>query len=169
MSGGVRRRAAAAALACLLGLSLVACGGDTATDSPAGSSPAGSTPAGGPVDFALVAILTATSAGGTVDPTPTVLATPGDVRRFVAQFGRAGLGRQVRAAVARTVVPDGEVLLGAVVAIGCQAPKEVTVSRVGETLSVLPVPLKPSPVECFAPMTSVALLLVSARDAGISG
>jgi len=54
--------------------------------------------------------------------------------------------------------------VGAVVALGCEVPVQVSVTRVGGRLAVQPVPTGSSPLECFVAMTSVALVLVDERS-----
>jgi hypothetical protein len=82
------------------------------------------------------------------------------VRAFLAQFHSDDLSRQVEDAVAGAEVPAGQQLYGAVVAIGCDSPDQVEVDISGSTVTITAVPV-PSPVpECFAPMTTVALVAV---------
>ena len=83
---------------------------------------------------------------------------------FTAQFesdhdGPAGR----RTSVAETDVPDGRPLYGAVVSIGCDSPTDVTVTSADAGL-VITAGKVPSPMpECFAPMTTVALVVAPAR------
>jgi hypothetical protein len=158
----------------LLALALGAgCGARTGDDVGAASGPASPSgtpsertpsdsrlPSAGPVDFELVAILTGTAAGGTVDPTARPLRTPDEVSALADEFPRAGFAQQIRSTIASTDVPSGQVLVGAVVSIGCEVPSQVTVSQVADRLLLEAVPGKSSPQECFAAMTSVALVLV---------
>jgi hypothetical protein len=72
------------------------------------------------------------------------------------------MGTKVQNAVDQTDVPDDELLYGAVVAIGCDAPEDVSVTSTDQGL-VITAARVPSPQqECFAPMTTVALVLVPA-------
>ena len=62
-------------------------------------------------------------------------------------------------AAAATDVPDGQQLAAAVVAIGCDVPTRVVGHGTGDDVAlhaVLPSPTK----ECFAPITTVALVLL---------
>jgi len=128
----------------------------TASDSPTKDSP------GGEVDFELVQILTATAAGGEVSEVAVPLGDDAAVQEFTAQFEAEVLPAQVQDAVAQTEVPDGMLLYGAVVAIGCDVPTEVSVVA-GDSGLVITADKVPSPqIECFAAMTSVALVLVPA-------
>jgi hypothetical protein len=61
-------------------------------------------------------------------------------------------------------VPDGSTLWAAVVARGCDAPDEVEVVRSADGVQVTPVAVADRGVQCLAPMTSVAVVLVP--DAG---
>jgi hypothetical protein len=65
-------------------------------------------------------------------------------------------------AVRRTGLPEDQLLYGAVVSIGCDAPVDVRVLA-GESGLRITADKPASPTkECFAPMTTVALVLVSA-------
>ena len=68
-------------------------------------------------------------------------------------------------AVRRASPPDGRVLLGAVVAVGCDVPPGVRVEGAGSDLRILAKPV-PSPLqECLAPVTTVAVVSVPADAA----
>ena len=69
---------------------------------------------------------------------------------------------QVQDAVAGADVAEGEAIYAAVVAIGCDSPTDVTVTDSGAGL-VITAGKVPSPMmECFAPMTTVALVVAAA-------
>ena len=87
------------------------------------------------------------------------------VDEFNAQFETDAMPAQVEAAVAATEVPEGMLLYGAVVAVGCDAPTDVFVTD-SESGVLIVAKKVPSPLqECFAPMTTVALVLVPASAA----
>lgn len=146
-------RSLPAALALVLAVA-VGCGEER-------SSGAGTTAPSPPGEsWTEVAILTGTAAGGTVSAEPTRLDTPSALDAFVAQFQRPGLGADVRRAVESADLPEGHVPVGSVIAIGCDIPPGVDVDpAAGFSITAQKVasPLQ----ECFAAMTSVAILTVS--------
>lgn len=157
----------------LLVLALAGCGDEeptTAEDSPSAPSSTASsseTPSSdvptddagsgedGPVQFELVEIVSATEGGGTVQAKPTQL--DGDnVDAFVADLKGEDLPDKVRAAADSVRPAPDEGVFAAVVAIGCDVPHDITLERVAGELVVKPV-IKKTGVECFAPVTSVAV------------
>ena len=134
----------------------------TAPDSPTESDPPPEDTTGDEVDFELVQMLTETAAGGAMSEVAVPLGDDNAVQQFNAQFEADPLPTKVQDAVAETDVPDGMLLYGAVVAIGCDSPTDVSVST-GDSGLVITAHKVPSPMpECFAPMTTVALVLVPA-------
>jgi hypothetical protein len=134
-------------------LALTACGSD-AQDS-AGDAP---DPGVGPA-VTQVALLTGTSAGGEVTTEPTVLADGAAVQEYADQFRNDELGGEIVAAAEKAEVPEGQQLAAAVVAVGCEVPTRVVATGTDEDVAlhaVLPSPTK----ECFAPITTVALVLL---------
>ena len=107
-----------------------------------------------------VALLTATSAGGEVTTKPTLLPDDAAVREYAGQFRSDQLGGDIIAAAAKAEVPDGQQLAAAVVAVGCDVPPQVVGSGSGDDLVVHAVLPSPSDKKCFAPITTVALVLV---------
>ena len=133
-------------------LALAACGSDqeSANDAP--------DPGVGPA-MTQVALLTGTSAGGEVTTEPTVLADDAAVQEYADQFRNDELGGEIVTTAAKTEVPDGQQLAAAVVAVGCEVPTRVVATGTDEDVAlnaVLPSPTK----ECFAPITTVALVLL---------
>lgn len=112
-----------------------------------------------PTRATQVALLTRTQAGGEVTTRPTLLPDRAAVRRFVAPLAPP-LQRAVLRAAARADVPEGRVLAAAVVAVGCGTPTGVESSGSGSSLRIAPTGMKDANVECFAPMTTVALVTV---------
>jgi hypothetical protein len=143
-----------------LALVLVATGCGDSGDDTAGDGP--TTPgSSAPSPIVEVAVLTGTSAGGHVTTRPTLLPDEAAVREYVEQFRNDRLQGEIVRAADRAEVPAGQQLAAAVVAIGCEVPTRVVgTTTAGEVVvrAVLPSPTK----QCFAPITSVALLLVPA-------
>lgn len=175
----MRRSLGPVLAACLLAAVLAACGNDDSGDEARDPGPTGSTtsstptsdtpsdtPSDGTVDFELVTTVTETEAGGQVSQVGVPLAGDDDVQTFTAQFESDPMKARVQDEVAKTDVPDGMLLYGAVVAVGCDAPTAVNVTVEGAqvliTAQKVPSPLQ----ECFAPMTTVALVLVPAEAVG---
>jgi hypothetical protein len=130
---------------------------DPGTTSPTSASSGGETGStAGAVEFELVDTMTATAAGGEVSDTAVPLPDDAAVQSFVAQFTASDLGTQVE---------DGQELYGAVVAIGCDAPDQVAVTRSGSDVVITALEVPSPKNECFAPMTTVALVLVPTAPA----
>jgi hypothetical protein len=167
----MRRHLGSFLLALFLVTGLGACGDDGEDGRDTGASDAtsatGSPTSGGngSVEFELVDTFTATSAGGEVSDAAVALSDDAAVQSFVAQFSAGDLADQVEDTVAGTDVPPGQELYGAVVAIGCDAPDQVTVARSGSDVVITPVQVPSPKSECFAPMTTVALVLVPTAPA----
>jgi len=133
-------------------LALAACGSD---QEPANDAPG---PGVGPA-VTQVALLTGTSAGGEVTTVPTVLADDAAVQEYADQFRNDELGGEIVTTAAKTEVPAGQQLGAAVVAVGCEVPTRVVATGTDDDVAlhaVLPSPTK----ECFAPITTVALVLL---------
>ncbi|HRI95187.1 MAG TPA: hypothetical protein PLZ93_06220 [Nocardioides sp.] len=143
-------------------------GGDPATDAASTTSTTTSTATataepGQSVDHELVRMITETAAGGATSALAVPLDDDAALQAFNQQFETDAIPTQVEAAVAATEVPDGMALYGAVVAVGCDAPTDVSVTQ-GESGLEVTAQKVPSPLpECFAPMTTVALLLAPGR------
>ena len=147
-----------------LALGLTACGSHRVADQP-GGSPSVTTrsplPTTGPVAFDKVAVVSGSAAGGPgVDPRPTVLADDAAVAAYAGRF-RGSLPADLEAAARRAEPAGDQVLVAAVVDVGCEPPTEIHARMVAGTLTVTATPVV-SKKECFAPVTSVALLLVPA-------
>jgi hypothetical protein len=139
-----------------LAAALVGCG--------SGTDPSGGRASDQP-DVVVVALVSQTAGGGQVSAKPVRLDRPAAVTRFTGQFRGHALRTKVAGAVRRASPPDGRVLLGAVVAIGCDAPPGVRVEGTGSDLRILAKPV-PSPLqECLAPVTTVAVVSVPADAA----
>jgi hypothetical protein len=157
----------------LLALLLVAgCGDETSSDAadtptpsstPSLPSPSGSPGKGGsPSDYQTVAILSQTAADGTVDLNAVRLDVPGERREFVAQFAGTGMDQKIADAIASAAVPSGYALMGAVVSIGCDVPPGVEVTISPDGYVITPQKVASPMQECFAPVTTVAIVAVPA-------
>ena len=141
-----------------------------ASDSPTPTDPPTDTPTGTPtdapdgdqVDFELVDTITVTAAGGAVSAIAIPMSDEASVEEFNAQFESDDMVQQVKGAVAHADVPEGQELYAAVVAIGCDSPTDVTVTGAGAGLVITAVKVPSPQLECFAPMTTVALVLAAA-------
>ncbi len=109
----------------------------------------------------LVGQVTVTRGGGETTPEAWPVTRPKDLRRFTGTLN-ADLADQVRAIVREHREPGRE-LVAQVVAIGCDEPVSVAaeLSREGWRL-VAQMPGKG--VQCFAPMTTVAVFSVPAAE-----
>ena len=108
-----------------------------------------------------VTVVSATAGGGEVADRVTVLADDEAVTAYAEQF-RGGMVGKLTSAAERIEVPDGHVLVAAVVAVGCDIPHDVEVTGTGADAEfVLEKDMSPIP-ECFAAVTSVALAAVPA-------
>ncbi len=159
-------------------LVLTACSGDDASDvasDPAGSTSSSATstpstpsdsptgkPTDGGVEFDEIAILSQTAAGGQTSTTAVELSDQAQMDAFVNQFEHPGFGEQIAEKVAATTVPEGQVLIGAVVSIGCDVPPGVEVTGEPGSWTITPLKVADPLPECLAPVTSVAIVAVPA-------
>jgi len=160
------------ALAVLGAACLTGCGSGAGTasdhaDAPASGSAAASASdsASSQPDVTRVALVSQTAAGGRVGEQPVRLDSPAAVHRFTAPFRGGTLAGKVAAAVRRAEVPSGRVLLGAVVAVGCDIPPGVRLVGSGPGLRLVATPVRQPKQECFAPVTTVAVVSVPAGAA----
>lgn len=143
-------------------LLLAGCGEDASDPAAAASSstPSPSEPemsAGDPVqEPTVVALVSGTNAGGRVSATPVPVGDPQDLATFIRPLD-GPLLRDVASAARDAEVPDGQTLLAAVVAIGCEPPGSVTV-EVRDGGPRIVVPQQKSDKRCFASVTTVALV-----------
>jgi hypothetical protein len=161
--------------ALLLGSALVACGRDTkdtVTDRPVASPTTTPTTSatgrstGEAVDFDLVTTVTETAAGGNLSATAVPLGDDTAVEGFASQFKTETMRTKLLDAVHAAQVPDDKRLYAAVVAVGCDSPDQVSVTSGGSGLLITAQPVESPQQECFAAMTTVALVLVPASAVG---
>ena len=120
-----------------------------------GGSP-GHAPAAAGADVQLVS---QTAGGGRTATRATQLRDQAAVDRFVAAL-EGPLAGKLRAAITESGGPDAR-LFAQVVAVGCDVPPAATAS-VGEQVVASPEPVPSPRQECFAPVTTVALVRVPA-------
>jgi hypothetical protein len=155
-------------------LVLAGCGdstSDTASDpgvqpsTSAGQTSAPDEPTPKPTDSPeaqTIAILSQTAAGGRVDLNAVPVDDAAARQQFTAQFERRGLDTKIAQAVAEATVPEGYTVMGAVVAIGCDVPPDVAVSQSEDGWVFTPLKVASPLQECFAAVTSVAIVAVPA-------
>jgi len=135
--------------------------GDQASTSAGQSSPPETTSTG-EQEPQTIAILSQTAAGGAVDLNAVPVDDEAARAEFTAQFETAGLEEQIAQAIAGATVPEGYAVMGAVVAIGCDVPPGVTVEEGPDGWVFKPQKVAKPLQECFAPVTSVAVVAVPA-------
>ncbi len=141
----------------LTALLAAGCGSDDG--SPDAGSPSNGEPTTrGPVETGKVVILHGTGAGATKE-SEAAIALPGGTDRLVDGITNP-LAHQVRAKVTEWHGAEGSRLYGYVF-VGCDVPSDVTVERQGDTYAVTPEYAGATHEECFAPVTSVALIPVT--------
>ena len=109
-----------------------------------------------------IAIVAQTAVGGRTDLNAVPLGDAAARQEFAAQFNRPGMGRKIAQAVASATVPEGYTVMGAVVSISCDVPPGVAVSRSADGWVLKPRKVDSPLQECFAPVTSVAIVAVPA-------
>ncbi|WP_134767204.1 hypothetical protein [Nocardioides sp. 1609] len=129
----------------------------TATSEPTGGpTRPGSEPSGGPE---VVEVLHATAAGGASTEQFVRVDDEPELADFVAQFSDDAFAEEVRVSVAGVAAGPGTAY-AAVAAIGCDVPP-VDVATTAEDVYLVVVAKVPGPdVECFAPVTTVAVMTV---------
>lgn len=132
----------------------------TPEESPTGS-PSGTTAVTDGLDTSVVALLSDTAVGGTVDRRPVLVERRSDIRGFVRQFDSRVFARDVRRAILDAQLPEGHALLAAVAAVGCRTPAGVElVTRRGQLRVRAEAPDAPE-IQCLAPMTTVGIFTVA--------
>lgn len=169
----MRRTLGTLLLILLLSTSVAACGDESADDTATGPTTTARTSASEPgeptnrpgqgeaIAFTRVALVSGTAAGGAVSERAVALGDAGALGDFTEQFTSDSFGSEVAAKAAGAAVPDGQALIGAVVSIGCDVPPGVSVTDPGDGLAIVPMKVVDPLQECFAPVTTVALVLVA--------
>ena len=116
----------------------------------------------GPIPGARVLpLISLTAAGGASSPVATLLSSTSDVDRFVTQFRMPAMQNRVRTVVRRALKEPDHLVVGQVVAVGCDRPPGVDVMA-GSDGHVQLVPHEvASPLqECLAAVTTVAIAVL---------
>jgi hypothetical protein len=133
---------------------------DEPAPTPSSLAPESPEPGDEQVDFELVEAITETAAGGTVNETAVSLNDDQAVAEFVSQFTNDTMSSRIQDLVRETKVPDGVLIYGAVVAIGCDPAPDVRVLNGDSGLTITAEEIMSPTSECFAAMTTVAVVLV---------
>ena len=134
-------------------------GGEAGDPAPSGSSSSEPSETTDPsVDWRLVGIVHATAADGEVSARPTPVPDEQAVSDFSGQFNTSQLQEAILGVVQANEPAPGHELVAAVISIGCDVPTAVTYDdgKVRAIKVATPMP------ECFASVTSVAILEVPA-------
>jgi len=113
----------------------------------------------GPIDFTEIALVSESNVDGTVSPRAVVLDSEAAVEEFAGQFTGTQMGQALSKQYARADVPEGEVLVGAVVDVSCQPPTKVQVAKTEQGVKISAKQVA-SKVQCLVPVTTVALVSV---------
>ena len=143
--------------AVLLAASLGACGGEAADERADDSVGQG---AGAPVVL-RERLVTATDAGEGPDEVAVPVGDDAALAGFTADFTERFASDVVEAAAALEVEGDEE-LAAQVVSIGCDEPTSVEARRTPAGVVLEPGPLPSPGRQCFAPMTTVAVVVLEA-------
>ena len=115
-------------------------------------------PSSARTDAKVVAIVGGSAAGGDVGRTVTVLDTPQAERLFLRQFRSPSFAGQVRDALDAHPPADGRVLGAVVMDVSCDVAPSATVAEVDGEYVVTPAKVPSPHPECFAAVTSVAVV-----------
>lgn len=140
-------------------LVLTGCGDDSSEPTATDREPTGtSSPADG-VDYEVVALEHATAAGGQVDRQATLVGPGGDTGAILAELTDPQFRELVEQRI--TFSRAAGDLYAAVVSVGCDVPSGVTVVEAGDGYEIVPDKVPDPLPECFAPVTTVAVVAVS--------
>jgi len=141
-------------------LVLGACGDEKGSGGEADDEPRGE------IDFTLSQIVSETAVGGMVSAGAVALSDVTAVQQFAGQFEDDRMTTRLTQVFDDLEVPDDQAAYAAVVAIGCEVPSDVTVTSTDTGILIQAVKPTQKPVECFAPVTSVAVVLVDESVVG---
>ncbi len=128
------------------------------TDETKEPSPSETVPPG-PIEYTAIALVSGSNVDGTVSPRAVVLDNRKAVQEFAGRFSGARMGTALSREYARADLPKREVMLGAVVDISCQPPRDIEVEKTDRGIEIT-APTKPSKMQCLVPVTTVALVSV---------
>ena len=120
----------------------------------------------GEIDHELVEMVSETAAGGMVSPGAVPLADANAVHTFSAQFDDDRMETRLLQLIDGLDVPDDKATYAAVVALGCEVPPDVVVTSTDTGILIEGTKPITKPVECLAPVTSVAVVLVDESVVG---
>ncbi len=139
--------------ALLLLAALTGCGDDEARDGGGTTEPTADA-----AEPELVKIVDITAAGGAVSPRAYYVDDPEEMQAYVQTFeDRAGATAAVQQAVADAGEREGRLAI-ATIAIGCDVPPTASVTVTADGPQVRPGKIVDPLPECFAPVTSMALV-----------
>jgi hypothetical protein len=117
----------------------------------------------GPVAAEVVEVLTFTAVGGRPSPAAVVWQDLAQRRQWLSQFDDpVEIATQVDEVVDGTEVDDGMAAYVAVAAVGCDVPVTVEAISTDSGLILRPVMPTTPPRQCFAPMTTVVVVIADA-------
>lgn len=119
----------------------------------------GTTLPNGPIDYTRIAVISESNVDGTVDAQATVLDSQAAVDEFAGTFSGSQMGQSLQREYRDADVPDGEVLVGAVIGVACQPPNNLKVEKTDRGVDITAT-AKISKVQCLVPVTTVALVSV---------
>ena len=108
------------------------------------------------IEHRTLAIASGTAIGGEPERAATEVGSKAAMRKFARTHGVEELKADLVAAYRRA--KGDEVVWVAVVSVGCDVPPDVDVSGSDEQVYLDPQPVEDPLPECFAPVTSVAVV-----------
>jgi len=146
---------------CLAVLILLAGCGSESSGASDGSEPTSGAPTtSASAEPQTVGIVSATAAGGRVDLNAVPIDDDQSKQAFAAQFEQGAMYERIMKVIGAATIPESYTLMAAVVAIGCDVPTSVTATQKDEGWVLEPVMPGKTMQECFAPVTSVAVVAV---------
>jgi hypothetical protein len=109
-------------------------------------------------DPQVVDIVSGSAAGGDVSEAATPITDEGTLRRYLRQFRSPAFVEDLTTAIDAHDLADGRVLGLAVIEISCDEPPSAEVTQVGGRFLVTAGKVVSPHPECYAPVTSVAVL-----------
>ena len=124
---------------------------ETSTGAPSSSE--------NPGEHEVLDLVSQSDVGGEVAPMAAPLDSATTIADFSEQFDDDRMRASISTALVERGVPDGRTVVGAVVAIGCEAPTEVEVLSGPDGVEITAAPVK-TDQQCLVPVTTVALVAV---------
>ncbi|MDZ5621990.1 hypothetical protein SFC88_14175 [Nocardioides sp. HM23] len=116
-----------------------------------------------PADLEVVDIVSGVAAGGEVAETATIIESEAVLGRYLDQFRSPTLVDELMAVVETADPVEGRVIGLAVIEVSCNEPPSAHVTQVGGRFFVTAGKVVNPHPECYAPVTSVAVLDLPAR------